>query len=65
MQGERSAWQEEVSAGHQARPVKALMVEIGYLSETKYEKKYDKMAQHGKLLNTLSIAVFAANILPM
>ena len=50
-------------AGHQTHPVKVLLVEVGYVSDTQYEEKLkDKMAQHGKLLAALSNAGFEASI---
>ena len=55
-----------LSAGHQTHPVKVLIVEVGYVSDTKYEEKLkDKMAQHGKLLAALSNAGFEASVLPV
>ena len=44
-------------AGHQTHLVKVLIVEVGYVSDTKYEEKLKvEMAQHGKLLNAFSNA---------
>ena len=47
-------------------PVKVLVVEVGYVSDTKYEKKLkEKMAQHSRLLKALSNPGFEASILPV
>ena len=55
-----------LSTGHSEHPVKVMIVEIGYTSETRYaEKVQDKMTQHGKLQRALSRVGFEVNILPV
>ena len=55
-----------LSAGHPEHPVKVIIVEVGYTSETRYaEKLQEKMTQHGKLQRALSRVGFEVSILPV
>ena len=53
-------------AGHPEHPVKVMIVEVGYTSETRYaEKLQEKMILHGKLQRPLSRVGFEVSILPV
>ena len=49
-QGQHGRRRGMLSAGHHEHPVKFMIVEVGYTSETRYaEKLQEEMTQHGKL----------------
>ena len=55
-----------LSAGHPDHPVKVMIMEIGFSSETRYaESVQEKMTQHGKLQHALLSIGFEMSILPM
>ena len=55
-----------LSAGHPEHPVKVMIVEVRFTSETRYaEKLQEKMTQHGKLQRALSRVGFEVSILPV
>ena len=55
-----------LSTGHPDHPVKIMIVEIGYTSETRYDNKLqEKLAQHDRLKQALTSVGFEVNILPV
>ena len=65
-QGQHGRRREMLSAGHPAHPVKVMIVEAGYTSETRYAQKLqEKRTQHGKLQRVLSRVGFEVSTLPV